>query len=284
MQFMLLRRGEAAAASDSAPHPAPAPAGAGPVHLSVALSVDLRPSRDGLRLRLSPEGEAVVHGPFPAQELVAGFSVFEAASKEAAIAALVATLAEADEADQTGDDAPTLELRETGCPGGCAPIPPAPPGDGGRYAILLRSTAMTETDDTPPRAVLDTLDAFNAAQAQAGRLLAGDGLKSTARAARVRRQGGQLSVIDGPFTEAKELIAGFWLIRAASLEDALAWARTVPYPTGPRVEVEIRPLAPPPAAPSSTLSAEQRRADDGLRAEQLDAALRGALAAPLAWR
>jgi hypothetical protein len=64
--------------------------------------------------------------------------------------------------------------------------------------------------------MLDALNAFNAAQAaRQGRLLAGDGLKSSARGARVKLAGGQASVIDGPFTEAKELIAGFWMIRAA---------------------------------------------------------------------
>jgi hypothetical protein len=106
--------------------------------------------------------------------------------------------------------------------------------------ILLRSDAASERDTVPPRHKLDTLDAFNAAQAAAGMLLAGDGLKSSARGARVHFKGGRASVIDGPFAEAKELIAGFWMIRAASMDDAIAWARTLPYPTGPEVEVEIR--------------------------------------------
>lgn len=79
-------------------------------------------------------------------------------------------------------------------------------------------------------------------------LLAGAGLKSSARGARVLVRRGGAGVIDGPFAEAKELIAGFWMIRAASLDDAIAWARRLPYPALPEargeveveVEVEIR--------------------------------------------
>jgi hypothetical protein len=59
----------------------------------------------------------------------------------------------------------------------------------------------------------------------------------------LRLSAGGASVIDGPFAEAKELIAGFWMIRAGSMADAIAWARTLPYPTGPWVEVEIREAA-----------------------------------------
>ncbi|MFS2017209.1 YciI family protein [Massilia sp. CT11-108] len=61
--------------------------------------------------------------------------------------------------------------------------------------------------------------------------------------ARVRVANGGASIIDGPFAEAKELIAGFWMIRASSIDAALDWARTLPYPTGPEVEVEVRPVA-----------------------------------------
>jgi len=79
-------------------------------------------------------------------------------------------------------------------------------------------------------------------------LLAGAGLKSSARGARVLVRRGGAGVIDGPFAEAKELIAGFWMIRAASLDDAIDWARRLPYPALPEargeveveVEVEIR--------------------------------------------
>ena len=118
----------------------------------------------------------------------------------------------------------------------------------GRYVILLRSSAASERDTVPPQEKLDALDMFNAAEAAAGVLLAGDGLMSSPRGARVTLAGSggrvDISVIDGPFAEAKELIAGFWMIRAGFLDEAIAWARRVPYPTrislDTEVEVEIR--------------------------------------------
>jgi hypothetical protein len=175
------------------------------------------------------------------------------------------------DADATGEV--VLELRETGCPGGCAQVPPAAAGEGGRYLILLRSSAGTEADRIPPQHMLDALNAFNAEQAAQGRLLAGDGLKASSSGARVKLSGGQASVIDGPFAEAKELIAGFWMIRASSMADAIAWARTLPYPTGPWVEVEIREaMTMDDILPA--LDEAQRRLDASLRSEQLDAALR----------
>jgi hypothetical protein len=164
----------------------------------------------------------------------------EPPSKADAVALLISPLGGWPASDAEASGEVTLELRETGCPGGCAQVPPAAEGDGGRYVILLRSDAGTESDSIPPQHKLDALNAFNAAQAAAGVLLAGDGLKSSARGARVHFKGGRASIIDGPFAEAKELIAGFWMIRAASMLDAIAWARTLPYPTGPEVEVEIR--------------------------------------------
>jgi hypothetical protein len=203
----------------------------------VGLALGLRPSSRAVRLKLWPGGESITDGPFAeARELVAGFTVFEAASTEAAIGQLGRW--PPSDAQATGEV--LLELRETGCPGGCAEVPPAAGDDGERYVILLRADAATESDHIPPQHKLDALNAFNAAQAAAGVLLAGDGLKSSARGARVHFKGGHASVVDGPFAEAKELIAGFWMIRAASMPDAIAWARTLPYPTGPEVEVEIR--------------------------------------------
>jgi hypothetical protein len=275
MQFMVIRRADEATEAGRLPAPAVFDdmerfhqqldeAG------RVGLALGLRPSRRAVRLKLGPGIATVTDGPFAeAKELVAGFTVFEADSKEQAIELLKAW--PASDADATG--AAVLELREAGCPGGCAQVPPAAGGEDGRYVILLRSDAGTEADRIPPQEMLDALNAFNASQAAQGVLLAGDGLKSSARGARIKLAGGQASVIDGPFAEAKELIAGFWMIRASSMLDAIAWARTLPYPTGPHVEVEIREaMTMDDLLPG--IDDGQRRADASLRAEQLDAALR----------
>jgi hypothetical protein len=246
-----------------------------------ALALAFAPDADARRLKLWPGGEAVTSGPFPPGErLPAGFAVFEAPSRAAALAWLHAN------GVVSANDDVTVELRETGCPGGCAGIPPGAAGDDTCYAILLRSDAGTERDAIPLQEKLDRLNAFNAIHAAAGTLLAGDGLKSTARGARVRVANGGASIIDGPFAEAKELIAGFWMIRAPSIDAALDWARTLPYPTGPEVEVEIRPVAviAPLAAPAFPAEAAARlREDASVRAEQLDAALRAELAPQPAW-
>jgi hypothetical protein len=243
-----------------------------------ALAVAFAPDAEALRLRLWPGGESVTGGPFaPPERLPAGFAVFEAPSRAAALDMLRRGTLEA-------DVAVTLELRETGCPGGCAGIEPESLGASSCYAIILRADAATERDAIPAQDKLDRLNAFNAAQAAAGTLLAGDGLKASARGERLRFKGGQTSVIDGPFAEAKELIAGFWMVRAASLDAALEWARGLPYPTGPEVEVEIRrvaALAGPHTA--AALPDADLRADASLRAEQLEAALRAQLAPRPAW-
>jgi hypothetical protein len=251
-----------------------------------ALALAFASDADARRLKLGPGGEAVTSGPFPPDErLSAGFAVFEAPSRAAALAWL-----QANGVISANDDV-TLELRETGCPGGCAGIPPGAAGDDTCYAILLRSDAGTERDAIPLQEKLDRLNAFNAIHAAAGTLLAGDGLKSTARGHRVRVANGGTSIIDGPFAEAKELIAGFWMIRAPSIDAALDWARTLPYPTGPEVEVEIRPvarIADLTAAPLGKhapvdAATARLREDASVRAEQLDAALRAELAPQPAW-
>jgi hypothetical protein len=246
MQFMIIRKADAA--TEAGPLPSAAQFG-GMEGFSQALAdqgrlglaLDLRPGSRAVRLRLWPGGERITDGPFAeSKELVAGFTIIDAPSKEDALALLVGPRGRWPASDPDAGGEVLLEVRETGCPGGCAQVPPAVDGDGERYVILLRSDAGTESDRVPPQDKLDALNAFNAAQAGAGVLLAGDGLKSSARGARVHFKGGGASVMDGPFAEAKELIAGFWMITAASMDEAIAWARTLPYPTGPEVEVEIR--------------------------------------------
>jgi hypothetical protein len=280
MQFMVMRRADEATEAGRMPAPAVFE-DMGQYHEKldeaggVGLALGLRPSSRAVRLKLWPGGESITDGPFTeAKELIAGFTVFEAESKEHAIALLKQWPAsDADAPGRRTAGEVVLELRETGCPGGCAQVPPAAAGEDARYLILLRSDEGTEADRIPPQHMLDALNAFNAEQAAKGRLLAGDGLKASRSGARVRLSGGQASVIDGPFAEAKELIAGFWMIRAGSMADAVAWARTLPYPTGPYVEVEIREAMTMDDVVAA-LDERQRQLDASLRSEQLDAALR----------
>ncbi|MES2149761.1 MAG: YciI family protein [Pseudomonadota bacterium] len=241
----------------------------------------LKPSAHGVRLRLAPGQVTVTDGPFAeAKELVAGFSIFEVASKQEAIDWLRRWPVE----DADGNVA--LEVRECGCPGGCAGVATlaAPDAGGKRFVVLLRSDAFTESDAAPEQHKLDALDAFNVDQVKAGVLLAGDGLKSSARGARIKFEKGRPTVVDGPFTEIKELIAGYWMIRVASLDAAIAWARQLPYPTGPEVEVEIRPLYELEDF-GVAFDAEVCQAEERMRARQLEEGMRAQLAAaPPTWR
>jgi hypothetical protein len=173
------------------------------------------------------------------------------------------------------DTAVELEIRESGCPGGCAQVIPADIDDphGKRFAILLRSSRALEDEEPVAQHVLDTLDAHNAREAKAGVLLAADGLRTSARGARVKVAKNTFSVIDGPFTEIKEMIAGFWMIRVPTMDDAIAWAKRNPYPSGPDVDVEIRELFVA-TANIDQFTPDLQAAEQRIRAEQLEAGMR----------
>lgn len=199
----------------------------------------LRPTREAVRMKLSNGQATIIDGPFTeTKELIAGLSVFEAASREEVVDWIKQW------PQEDGDGNVTVEIREAGCPGGCAEVRPnadARP-EGKRFAVLLRSSPALEAEEPVAQEKLDRLDAHNAQEAARGVLLGADGLRSSARASRVTFSGGKATVLDGPFTEIKELIAGYWMIRVASMIDAIEWAKRNPYPTGPHVEVEIRPM------------------------------------------
>ncbi|NHZ83134.1 hypothetical protein F2P44_28240 [Massilia sp. CCM 8695] len=233
----------------------------------------LLPSASGVRLSIASGGVTRADGPFPeARAVLAGFAVIDVASKEEAL-----EWAARWPSGEAG--AAEVEVRLSGCPGGCADVHAAgqPDAPGQRYAILLRSSIDLENETPVARARLDALDAHNAAEARAGVLLGADGLRSSALGVRVRMASGKLTVVDGPFTEIKEMIAGYWLIRAPSLPDAIAWATRNPYPVGPPVEVEIRQLAELSDA-AGAFTPELRAAEQHMRASQLDAGMRAQLA------
>jgi hypothetical protein len=94
----------------------------------------------------------------------------------------------------------------------------------------------------PDEHILSEMSKYNEELVKAGVLLDGGGLQPTARAARVRFSGRQRTVIEGPFLEAKELVAGYWLLECKSLAECIEWVKRCPNPSGGESEVEIRPL------------------------------------------
>jgi hypothetical protein len=110
-----------------------------------------------------------------------------------------------------------------------------------RFMILRKADPNTESGKLPPREVLAAMGKYREAMVEAGVILGGDGLQSSAAGARVRCSNGKMTVTDGPFTEAKELIAGYVLIEVATKEEAIEWAKRCPTMGGPgEVEIEVR--------------------------------------------
>ncbi|HEY1496457.1 MAG TPA: YciI family protein [Candidatus Solibacter sp.] len=108
--------------------------------------------------------------------------------------------------------------------------------------ILIKATKGSEAGELPDEKMLTAMGKFNEELAKAGVLLAGEGLRSSALGARVRFSGANRTVIDGPFTETKELVAGFWIWKVNSLQEAIDWVKRSPNPHPEETEVEIRQL------------------------------------------
>lgn len=106
-----------------------------------------------------------------------------------------------------------------------------------RFMMIVKADQRTENGVMPTEQELADMAKFNEQLINAGVMLAGDGLHPSSKGAKVRFDGSKRSVIDGPFTEAKELIAGFWLLQVKSREEAIEWAKRVPFTEG---EVELR--------------------------------------------
>jgi hypothetical protein len=109
-----------------------------------------------------------------------------------------------------------------------------------RFMILIKANKDTEAGVLPSERLLTEMGKFNEELVKAGVMLAGEGLQPSSKGARVKFSGSKRTVIDGPFTEVKELIAGFWLIDVKSKEEAIEWVKRVPNPTGEESEIEIR--------------------------------------------
>jgi hypothetical protein len=109
-----------------------------------------------------------------------------------------------------------------------------------RFMVMVKADANSEAGVMPSEKLLTEMGKFNEELVKAGVMLAGEGLQPSSKGARVKFSRGQKTVIDGPFTEAKELIAGFWLWQCKSKEEALEWAKRCPSPMEGDSELEIR--------------------------------------------
>ena len=111
-----------------------------------------------------------------------------------------------------------------------------------RVIVMIKATNDSEAGVMPSQQLLEDMTRYNEQLAQAGILLAGEGLQPSARGARVKFSGDQRSVTDGPFAETRELLAGFWLWQVRSMDEAIQWVRRCPNPHGEDTEIEIRPV------------------------------------------
>ena len=109
-----------------------------------------------------------------------------------------------------------------------------------RVMVIVPANAESESGVMPSREILTEMTKFNEELVKAGVMLAGEGLTPTSKGKRVKFSGTQRTIIDGPFTESKELIAGFWLWQVRSLDEAVEWIKRAPFGGG--VEIELRPI------------------------------------------
>ena len=109
-----------------------------------------------------------------------------------------------------------------------------------RVMVIVKASKESEAGQMPSEKLLTDMGKYNEELVKAGVMLAGDGLHPSSRGKRVRFSGTQRTVVDGPFAETKELIAGYWLWKVKSMEDAVQWLKRAPFDGG--TELEIRPL------------------------------------------
>jgi hypothetical protein len=111
-----------------------------------------------------------------------------------------------------------------------------------RVMVIVKATEDSEAGAPPPKGLIDEMMKYNEELVRAGIMLAGDGLQPSAKGARVKFAGNSRTVVDGPFSETKELIAGYWLWQVRSLQEAIEWVKRCPNPMPGDSEIEVRPL------------------------------------------
>jgi hypothetical protein len=136
-----------------------------------------------------------------------------------------------------------------------------------RFMVIIKADEDTEAGVLPSTEVIEAMGKYNAELVKAGVLLAGEGLHPSSKGARVRFDGDRRTVVDGPFAEAKELIAGFWLIQVSSLDEAVEWVKRVPAVGATKpFEIEVRQVFEADDF-GPALTPELREAEQQLRAQ-----------------
>jgi hypothetical protein len=115
-----------------------------------------------------------------------------------------------------------------------------------RFMMIVKASKLSEAGVLPSETALAAMGKYNEELQKAGVLLDLSGLKPTSKGARVKYAGGKVTVVDGPFAESKELVAGYWIIEVKSKEEAIEWAKRIPFeatsPQGEGTEIELRPF------------------------------------------
>jgi hypothetical protein len=135
-----------------------------------------------------------------------------------------------------------------------------------RFMMIVKASKESEAGVMPSEELLTAMGKYNEGLAKAGALLAGEGLHPSSKGARVRFSGAERTVIKGPFAETGQLVAGFWLIRAKSLEEAIDWAKRCPNPMAGESEIEIRQVFEAEDF-GEALTPELKRQEERLRAQ-----------------
>ncbi|MDB5309474.1 MAG: PhnB protein [Gemmataceae bacterium] len=135
-----------------------------------------------------------------------------------------------------------------------------------RFMIIIKADKNTEAGVLPDEKLLTEMGKFNEELVKAGVMLAGEGLHPSSKGARVKFSGDKRTVVDGPFTEAKELIAGFWLWQVKSKDEAIEWVKRCPSPLQGEAEIEIRQVFEAPDF-GAALTPELKEQEERLRAQ-----------------
>jgi hypothetical protein len=136
-----------------------------------------------------------------------------------------------------------------------------------RFMAIVKANKDSEAGVMPSRELLAAMGKFNEEMVKAGVLLAGEGLKPSSKGARVKFSGNKRTVVDGPFSESKELIAGFWLLQVKSKEEAIEWIKRSPAPFEGESEIEIRQVFEASDFPAEIFPEEEAAREQSLRDE-----------------